>query len=297
MDHKRLVGLVPIHLPARGQDTIATCWMHEQATIGGGLLDKARCAEALDALLAWMEIHQPQLCGLTFPSVPVDDFLGPLLGEPSQGNGVIRIVEGSERNILAGVAGRAVRPIASDMSNANVQDVGEIRSALEDFLALDAREATRSRAALIDQAGQTTFARAATRLLAREGMCRIERLMSMGQTVAAAILLRSGGTTFFWKLATARGSSAQLGIRNFVADILREEALRGSRTIFCCDLPEAIDPDTTPLAGILVADIIVSPPGRPAQDVVAAMQREKRRRFARKIGKHLFQIAEGRGRR
>lgn len=295
--HERLIGLFPVHLSVRGQDSIATCWMHEQAAIGGGLLDKARCAEALEALLAWMEIHQPHLCGLTFPSVPLDDFLTPLLGEPTRRTGAIRIVEGSERTILAGAAGRAVRPLAADMSDASVQDAGAIRSALEDFLALDAREATGTRTALIDQAAQTTFARAATRLLAREGKCRIERLVSMGQTVAAAILLRSGGTTFFWKLAFVRAASAQIGTRNFLTNILLEEARRGSRTVFCCDLPEAIDPDTTPLAGLLVADVIVAPPNRRPQELVAAMQREKRRRFARTLGQHLFQITGGRGNR
>ncbi|MDB5650875.1 MAG: family N-acetyltransferase [Hyphomicrobiales bacterium] len=303
-DATRLIGLFPIRLPLRPQDAIATCWQHEEATIGGALLDKMSGGAAIAAMLRWIAECEPQLCGLMFTAVPLDGFLETLFGQSAGRNGGIRIVEGSERNVLTGAAGGAVRPKAARATDEPMPRIDgsqriraktnpEIRSALEDFLTLDAREATATGHALVDNPGQTTFARAMTRLMAREGMCQIEALVSAGRTIAAAILLRSGGTTYFWKLAFSRAAVAQAAIRGFVADILTDEAARGCKTIFSCDLPEAIDPRTTSLADMLVADVIVAPAGRLPREVTTALQREKRRRLASGIRQHLLRISAG----
>lgn len=75
-------------------------------------------------------------------------------------------------------------------------------SALETFLALEARGwKARRGTALLQNAGDAAFIRAAVPALAAQGRCQIVTLAHGGVPVAAGIVLRQGQRAFFFKIA------------------------------------------------------------------------------------------------
>ena len=78
----------------------------------------------------------------------------------------------------------------------------EVRDATEQFLALEARGwKGRRGTALLGDPALTTITRTMTRLLARDGKCRVLTLELDSEPVAAGILLESGGYAYLWKIA------------------------------------------------------------------------------------------------
>jgi hypothetical protein len=68
-----------------------------------------------------------------------------------------------------------------------------LRSALEDFLGLDALwAAAENRPGIVDDFGEASFIRTATRLLAHRQRCRVDVLRRDGRAVAAAVVARCG---------------------------------------------------------------------------------------------------------
>jgi hypothetical protein len=55
--------------------------------------------------------------------------------------------------------------------------------------------------AFLHTASGASFLRAATRLLAMRGQCRIDMLLLDGKAIAAGIVLRSGDRAYYWKTA------------------------------------------------------------------------------------------------
>ncbi len=77
-----------------------------------------------------------------------------------------------------------------------------MRVATERFLDLEARGWKGAKGtALLQDSGLAAFARTMTRLMARQGKCRVDSLELDGRAVAMAIVLRSGDRAYFWKTA------------------------------------------------------------------------------------------------
>lgn len=297
---EKLVGLCPLMSPVETGQAIATVWHHEEAPFGGLLLDAQQGPDVFASMLGWLAARNAGLCGMLFPMLPIEKALGHMLGDPRAATLETRIVEGSEHALVTGTARLiaprvAGRPDNDDATAGMTRDTAatqiEVRAAFEDFLALDAQQSRGPGLALIDRPGLTTFARAATRLLGREGKCRVERLIDDGRTLAAAIVLQSGAQSVIWKIAHVRAPENDAAVRRFMRDVLGDET--GRATIFCTDMTETVDAGTTRLDRLVLADVLVAVPGCPATDMRAAMRRERRRRFARSIGRHLVDITGG----
>ena len=296
----RLVGLAPICKSSSSSDPIATCWRHAESRFGGILIDSQEGAETLGGIFTWLAAKKPEVSALLIASVQRDEVVSAVLGSHQTGRLGLRLVAGSESSHKLFIidAFKAATTLRTDdllidpSSLARIGSDDDIRGALEDFLILDATEWSGSGSPLVDVTGFATFARAMTRQMAREGKCKIERLVLEDHSIASAILLKSGNKTFVWKLAWAKATVLQPSIRNFIIDIAKAEAVDGRCTIFCCDIPERLAASSV-LRSIVMADVIVAPPGRDGKQVVSALRRERRRRFAREIGRHLVAIAGG----
>ena len=77
-----------------------------------------------------------------------------------------------------------------------------VAGGLDDFFSLEARGwKGRAGTAIADDANLTAFIRTAMTGLAAEGKVSIYRIMLDGRAIAAAIVLRSGQSAWFWKIA------------------------------------------------------------------------------------------------
>ena len=77
----------------------------------------------------------------------------------------------------------------------------EVRDALERFLTLEASGWKGKSGALLAHAALSAFSRGATRLLAREGKCRVASLTLAGRPLAMGVVILSRGRAYFWKIA------------------------------------------------------------------------------------------------
>jgi CelD/BcsL family acetyltransferase involved in cellulose biosynthesis len=85
---------------------------------------------------------------------------------------------------------------------ASAGEPADVAAALDDFLALEAGGwKGRAGSAAAQHEAQRRFMQSAVRELAAEGKVAIDRILIDGRAVAATILLRSGRSAWFWKIA------------------------------------------------------------------------------------------------
>jgi CelD/BcsL family acetyltransferase involved in cellulose biosynthesis len=85
---------------------------------------------------------------------------------------------------------------------ASTGEPADVAAALEDFLVLEASGwKGRAGSAAAQHEAQRRFMQSAVRELAADGKVAIDRILVDGRTVAATILLRSGRSAWFWKIA------------------------------------------------------------------------------------------------
>ncbi len=170
-----------------------------------------------------------------------------------------------------------------------------VRVAAELFLALEARgwKGTGGTALLSDP-GLTTFARSMTRLLARAGKCRIDRLDLDGEPIAMGIFLTSGKNAFVWKVAyDERYAAFSPGVQ-FMIDFTRRQSADPmiDRTDSCAipDHPmiNRLWPDRLDLA-----DILIAPAGASVDAFAALALRERMRRALRARAKRAYHALKG----
>ena len=158
-----------------------------------------------------------------------------------------------------------------------------VRDAIEDFLALEgAGWKGAAGSALVSEAGQAAFARAATRLAAVRGMCRVDALRLDGRAVAMSVAFRSGKRLSCWKIAHdeafAAHSPGALLVRRMTA------ALRDGSGVDFVDGCAATDqatlnrlwPGRQP-----IADALIALPGSSAVEFQARARAILRRRGLR----------------
>ena len=194
--------------------------MHDLSTLGFPLLDRARAAPALRALLSWAGQTLPGTSGLAIPSIPADGPTAAALRDAAGADGLDLAVlctwnraafRGGERAGLAALSpksakelGRQRRRLAERGTLAHVaaETDDAVRAAVERFLALEAGGwKGAAGTAMLSSPARTAFLRAATRMLVRRGLCRVDSLTLDGAPVAMAVTLRAGDADFLWKIA------------------------------------------------------------------------------------------------
>jgi hypothetical protein len=226
---RRLAGLFPM-APAHplfggGLDRL---WLHENAALATPLIDRRGAEATLNALLDWLS-ETSSAPGLAFPKIVKNGRLFQLVETVARGGGRRRrLLEEYERAALypGGDAETLWRRKSSSHAYKELNrrrrrleeggpiesfwsvTPGDVRVAMEEFLALEASGWKAGHGALLSNPSLATFARSAARLLAREGKCRILSLDAAGRRIAMGIMLESGGRAFFWKIAYDETSRA-----------------------------------------------------------------------------------------
>jgi CelD/BcsL family acetyltransferase involved in cellulose biosynthesis len=192
-------------------------WRSEQAPLPALLLDCERADVALEAIADWLASHWPWAVGLGVAAVDVDGGLAEAL-RTTAARRSLRL-DGSNPRL------RAALPCGSGANFAallgaqrrkewgrtrrRLEELGKLefawsdcRSAIEDFLALEASGWKRERGtALLADAHRAAFARAMLDGFASDGRLRIARLSLDGRLIASGAVLRAGDRAFYWKTA------------------------------------------------------------------------------------------------
>lgn len=221
---RELVAVCPVARSRSPFRRLFPVWYHDLAALGFPLLDRARGGAALRALLDWVGHGLPQCRALLFRSVPADGPTAALLFRAADvAGGGIAVLDAWSRAVLRRDAGQGRSGLgalsAKGAKEARRQRrrlaergtlgyasarADDLTAALERFLSLEARGwKGAAGTALLARPARTTFTRTMTRLLGREGRCRIDSLTLDDVPIAMAVVLTAGDTDFFWKMAYA----------------------------------------------------------------------------------------------
>ncbi|MBV1707662.1 MAG: GNAT family N-acetyltransferase [Hyphomicrobiales bacterium] len=222
-ERARLCGLLPFHYrrTLTGRQ-FAENWLHDFAALGTPLVDREHAIETIDLMLDWLRRQNGKTVGLMFRKLRGD---GPVVGllrtrtaltgretrefdqheraallkGESAGDPFLNTLSSKKRREL-----RRQRNRLSDqgtLSYTSARRPDEVRAATEEFMALEAAGWKGERGtAFLNDPGNSTFLRTLTRLLARDGKCRIDALRLDGKPVAMGITLRDRDCAWLWKI-------------------------------------------------------------------------------------------------
>ena len=242
-ERDRLIGLCPLVLPRHRFSRFATAWLHDQASLGTPLIDRSRAIETLDLMLDWLHREYGHLAGLMLPRLRQDGPVMALLRTRAILTGrQLRLYDSHERAMLSsgeqganafnhGLSSKKIKELRRQrrrleangkLAFRTATTPGDVRVATEHFLSLEAAgwKGRRGTSLLADPA-LTTFTRTMSRLLAREGKCRVCTLELNGKPVAAGVVLESGGYAYLWKIAYDESLAIHSPGVQFVLDISR----------------------------------------------------------------------------
>ena len=303
-----LVAVCPVvggRDPIRG---LASLWYHDLSTLGFPLLDRRRAAPALDALLAWVGRGLPRARGLLFRAVPAAGPTADLLRAAAAGGGrslavletweraALRPGETHERAGAPALSAKGAKEVrrqrrrlaergALDYVSARTDD--EMRGAMERFLALEAGGwKGRAGTALLARPARTAFARTATRLLVRRGLCRLDSLTLDGEPIAMGIVLTAGAVDHLWKIAYREDLARFSPGVQFVLDFTEAQSREGRASLTdSCAVPHHPMIDRLWRGRLALSDVVMSTrPGHPA-GFRLAVALERRARALRALAK------------
>jgi CelD/BcsL family acetyltransferase involved in cellulose biosynthesis len=218
----QLIGLFPARVERRyGVMATLTGWTHPYAPLGVPLVDRGEADAAIAAFLDYVQAEGPQLALL--PMLPREGAFAAALGRVlARRGGEFAAFDAHERAMLApgedraGYLERTIphkklkelrrqrRRLADTdcVAFATAREPAAVIAALDEFLALEAagwkgRQGSAARA----HSAVRAFMEQAVIALAADGNARVDRLTQGDHTLAAAITLRSGDTSWFWKIA------------------------------------------------------------------------------------------------
>lgn len=217
----RLLGLFPLELPRTRLAPIARGLAHEQTSCGTPLVDRTQATAVFDAALTWLDGPRGRSAALALTEVAEDGaFLAMLRRSCGETSRRVTILEERERAVLHRPDG-AASPIASFASAkrrkerarqlrrlsetgvrtyASARTASDVATAMERFLALELKGWKGARGtALLADPSLATFVRTMTRLMARDGRCRVDSIEIDGRPVAMGIILSDGDRAYFWK--------------------------------------------------------------------------------------------------
>lgn len=244
---RRLVGLFALApagaMPGGG---LARLWLDKQAALAAPLLDRDCAEDVLERFLDWLARSGPA-AGVVFPRLVED---GPLhrallAAARRSGRAAVRL-DRFERAMLApgsdpdelwtrGAGKKALKDLQrrrrrlaeqGAVEFSIVTSPREVRDALEQFLTLESSGWKGNSGALLAHPALSAFSRGATRLLAREGKCRVARLTLAGRPLAMGVVIESRGRAYFWKIAFDEAFRAQAPGIHLLYELTRAQAAR-----------------------------------------------------------------------
>lgn len=316
-ERNRLIGLCPLVLPRGYLSLFASGWLHEQAALGTPLIDRSRAVETLDLMLDWLAREKGHLGGLMLRRLRQDGPVMALLRTRAILTGrQMKLYDVHERAILSG-GEDGMDAMRQSLSVKKTKELRrqrrrlegngklalrtsrtpvEVRDATEQFLALEARGwKGRRGTALLGDPALTTFTRSMTRLLVRDGKCRVLTLELDGAPVALGILLESGGYAYLWKIAyEERYAPFSPGVQ-FMLD-LTQMLLADERIIFSdsCAIPNHPMINHIWRERLCVADALIASQPRRSFAFAGGAVMETLRRSLRAKAKAVFYRISGR---
>lgn len=213
----RLIGIVPLGRPAAGLGRgVLHSWHHPFTALGAPVLDRDHAEDALAAALAHLRAKFGDSAAIVFDSVPEDGLLADVLRRRAAQDGLgLSVLARRRRAVLTSAAGSfsGSRRNAKELARLRrrlaglgrlecriVTGYAEIRSATEEFLALEAAGwKGRGGTAIVQDPDSANFTRAMVWAASRRGKVRIARLDLDGRMIAAVILLLDQSTAVLWK--------------------------------------------------------------------------------------------------
>ncbi|MCX7898535.1 MAG: GNAT family N-acetyltransferase [Methylocystis sp.] len=304
---RRMNGFFPI-VAARPffGDGMIRLWLHKQAALATPLVDRDDAIETLMAFLAWVE-ERSVAAGVVFTRSQAKGRFHDALRRAADRQGrAVKILDFYERAALLR-GGDADELLARAGSKRKLNELrrqrrrldergrlafsvhsapSEIPDAVEEFLALEASGWKAGRGALLSQPSLATFVRSATRMMARDGHCKIMAMRLDDKPVAMAILIESQNRSFYWKIAFDEAYRAQapgvlLTCEQTRAQLARTDIeLTDSCAIANHPMIEKLWPDR-----IGVCDVAVQLQRGSEKDFLDSCRKERRRRYVRDLAK------------
>jgi hypothetical protein len=224
----------------------ARLWLDKQAALAAPLLDRDCAEETLERFLDWLAKSSPAV-GVVFPRLVEN---GPLhralLVVAGRSGRAAPTLDRFERAMLPagcdadelwtrGAGKKALKDLRrrqrrlaehGALEFSLVASPREVRDALEQFLTLEASGWKGKSGALLAHPALSAFSRGATRLMAREGKCRVARVTLAGRPLAMGIVIESQGRAYFWKIAFDEEYRAQAPGIHLLYELTRELSAR-----------------------------------------------------------------------
>lgn len=218
----RMMGLFPIVTasPVMG-DGLIRLWLNKMSALATPLVDRDDPSTVIAAFLDFIEARSIA-AGVVFSRMTTDGrfhrALTAAVGAAGRGVKVLESYEraallpGGDADELCARAGSKKKLAEVRRQTRRLREMGrltfeshetadEVRLAAEEFMTLEAAGWKAGRGAFLSQPSLATFLRSATRLLARDGRCKIQSLRLNGKPIAMAIVLESQGRSYCWKIA------------------------------------------------------------------------------------------------
>ncbi|MEA2929385.1 MAG: hypothetical protein QOG38_1813 [Hyphomicrobiales bacterium] len=300
----KLIGLFPARVERRyGLMTTLTGWTHPYAPLGVPLVDRAEADEAIAAFLDHTAAEGPKL--VLLPMLPQDGAIAAALSRVLARRGGTAAEFGAHaRALLAPMQDRSDylahalthkklkelrrqrRRLADSapVTHASARAPKDVAAALGYFLALEASGwKGRAGTATADRPPVRDFVERAVTALAAEGNARVDRFKHGERTLATAITLRSGDTSWFWKIAYdeayARASPGVQISLDLTERLLADTTIRRADSCASADHPMI---DHLWRERLLLADLLIAPArdALPAFHVACKLETLRRAAFS-----------------
>ncbi len=264
VDHRwpdnALLGLFPVLWPRLslmpGQ---VRGWRSAFAPLGTPLVDARRARATLGALLDWLGKRGPHFGGLHLCKLDEDGPFATILRDVAVTRGLsIRRFEGHHRAVLNhrswAEAEDAINPRKlkelrrqqrrlAELGMISVEHRTEpraVRDGIELFLALEASGwKGREQTALLSDTRTSSFVRALSRGLARNGRMRVVLMWLDNKVIAAALLMESGDRSWLWKISYDETYARFSPGVQLVLDITRHQLTRNGIVVTdSCAIPD-----------------------------------------------------------
>ena len=223
---RRLLGFFPARIKTRRYGfrlPVLLGWTHAYAPLGVPLVEREAAEGVIAAWLAHLAAHdeRPGLLLLPFlpaegpfaaaldavlrrVQMPIADFnrhRRALLAPGGERPHYVERALGPRRHKELRRLGRRLADIGAVLFT-TATEPAQVAAAIEDFFVVEASGwKGRAGTAAAGHEDLRGFIRAAAGALAAEGKISVNRILLDGRAIAAAIVLRSGGSAWFWKIA------------------------------------------------------------------------------------------------